>query len=67
MKKILAVLFMMLVSVSALACPYCQGAAKKPPYTLYIIGGFVLLTYVPFYLLFRSAKKYDPKNFVIND
>jgi hypothetical protein len=64
MNKFLTVLFL-LVPVSVWACPNCNtglGDANKPPYTLIILGIFVALTYVPFYLLFRAAKTYDPKN-----
>jgi hypothetical protein len=51
----------------ALACPACAGGnpgadGTKPPYTLIILGIFILLTYIPFYFLFRAAKKYDPQN-----
>jgi len=47
------------------ACPNCNTGvadANKPPYTIIILGLFIALTYVPFYILFRAAKKYDPKN-----
>ncbi len=66
-KKLVPVL-LMFVSFAAWACPGCDSAAAtkagQPPWTLYILGGFVLSTYIPFYILFRSAKKYDPKNLV---
>ena len=50
-----------------LACPACAGGnagadASKPPYTLIILSIFIVLTYIPFYFLFRAAKKYDPQN-----
>jgi len=54
----------MVWSTVVLACPNCHAAINdgKPPYTIIILGVFVLVTYIPFYLLFRAAKKYDPKN-----
>jgi hypothetical protein len=66
LKKIVPVLFLF-VTFAAWACPGCDSAAGKagqPPWTLYILGGFVLLIYIPFFILFRAAKKYDPKNLV---
>jgi hypothetical protein len=63
LKKTLPFL-LMFATVATWACPGCDsaaGAKDQPPYTLYILGGFILLTYIPFYILFRSAKKYDPK------
>lgn len=64
-KKVLP-LILMFVSVAAWACPGCDSAAStkagQPPWTLIILGAFIFLTYIPFYILFRSAKKYDPSN-----
>lgn len=51
--------------VAVLACPNCNTAlteGNRPPYTLIILGVFIALTYIPFYIIFRAAKKYDPKN-----
>jgi hypothetical protein len=64
MSKIFAFVFFLL-PVTVWACPNCHSAvsdANKPPYTIIILGIFICLTYVPFYILFRAAKKYDPKN-----
>lgn len=51
---------------SLLACPACAGgdvgSVSKTPYTVIILGCFIVLTYIPFYLLFRAAKKYAPEN-----
>jgi hypothetical protein len=54
----------MMLSTAVLACPNCHASINngKPPYTIIILGVFILVTYIPFYLLFRAAKKYDPKN-----
>ncbi|HXH29564.1 MAG TPA: hypothetical protein VNJ01_02015 [Bacteriovoracaceae bacterium] len=40
---------------------------KAPPYTFIILGTFILLAYIPFYILFRAAKKYDPEKLNGND
>lgn len=53
------------IPMTVLACPNCHTAvsdSNKPPYTLIILGIFIALTYIPFYILFRAAKAYDPKN-----
>ncbi len=57
------------VPTAVLACPNCHAVVGKgkPPYTIIILGIFVLLTYIPFYILFRAAKKYDPKNVAMNE
>ncbi len=67
-KTLFAGLFFLL-PVTVLACPNSHAALNnnKPPYTLIIVGVFVLVTYIPYYILFRATKKYDPKNYVLND
>lgn len=61
-------LFVLLtLPATVLACPACAGGnpgadVNKPPYTLIILSIFIILTYIPFYFLFRAAKKYDPHN-----
>jgi hypothetical protein len=64
MKKFALTLILMLISGVLWACPNCHPieSGNKPPYTLIILGVFILVTYIPFYLLFSAAKKYDPKN-----
>ncbi len=67
MIKFLLLVIISLFPMFALACPACAGGnpgadGTKPPYTLIILGIFILLTYIPFYFLFRAAKKYDPQN-----
>jgi len=57
--------FLFLVPMTVWACPNCHQSvsdSNKPPYTLIILGVFILLTYIPFYILFSAAKTYDPKN-----
>lgn len=65
MSKVLIAGFILLTSVAAWACPNCNdtvSSVPKPPYTLIILAIFILSTYVPFTILFRAAKKFDPKN-----
>ena len=67
MMKGLFVLLLILSPTLALACPACAGGAanakiNQTPYTVIILGCFILLTYIPFYFIFRAAKKFDPKN-----
>lgn len=65
MMKLTSLIMFVLVPAPLLACPACAGGspgeASKFPYTLVILSTFILLTYIPFYLLFRAAKKYEPK------
>ncbi len=55
------------IPAAVLACPYCNdsvsanGSVNSSSNMLLIIGIFVLLSYIPFYILFRAAKKYEPK------
>lgn len=58
MKKVLAYLFIF-SSPALWACPMCAGSASNPgdQYIVYILGGFVLLTYIPFFLLYRMVIK----------
>lgn len=67
MIKTLATLAIFLFPMTLLACPACAGgdAGQKAtgiPNTVIILGCFIVATYVPFYLLFRAAKKFEPKN-----
>lgn len=57
----------LLVSDFLLACPNCAGADNaKDKYTVFVLGIFILLIYIPFYILFRMASKMDPKNVLKN-
>lgn len=60
------ILLSLFMTSTVWACPNCHayGDANKPPYTIIILGIFILITYIPFYFLFSAAKKYDPKNSV---
>ncbi len=72
MKKLLLVLACFL-PLAVMACPGCNDdfntktGAKMPPYTFIILGIFILSTYIPFYILFRAAKKYEPQKFDGNE
>ena len=69
MIKTLLTMLLWGLSTAVMACPNCHAMVtkNKPPYTLFILGVFILLTYIPFYILFSAAKRYDPKNVAIND
>lgn len=58
MKKLLLVLSL-IYSQALMACPMCAGSATNPgdQYIVYILSGFVLLTYIPFFLLYRMVIK----------
>jgi hypothetical protein len=63
--KIIFYLLLALFSVAAWSCPNCHTAideGNRPPYTIIFLGLFICLTYIPFFILFRAAKKFDPKN-----
>ncbi len=64
----LAILVVMFFSWGAQACPNCHDVVatnsdpKGLPYTFIILSIFIALSYIPIFILFRAAKKYDPKN-----
>jgi hypothetical protein len=67
MMKFIVLTYLFLHPISLLACPACAAGdagskINQTPYTVIILGCFILLTYIPFYFLFRAAKKFDPKN-----
>jgi hypothetical protein len=62
MKKIFSLILFFSTAV-VWACPNCHTAvekANKPPYTLIILGIFILSIYIPMYILFNASRKYDP-------
>lgn len=70
--KLFLIVVPLLLPMVALACPGCydmvnSNNTKAPPYTFIILGTFILLAYIPFYILFRAAKKYDPEKLNGND
>lgn len=67
MNRILFALILLSFTAVAWACPGCAGSdmgKNKTPYTLIVLSTFILLTYIPFYMMFKAAKKFDPKNAV---
>lgn len=68
MKNYFLVLFIFIFSLTAWACPGCAGGINKggTQWTLIILGTFIVACYVPFYILFRAAKTYDPKNNLVD-
>ncbi len=66
MMKLLTSLCFLFASAAALACPYCAGSTgnEGDQYIVYVLGGFILLTYIPFYILFRLTKKKKINNVV---
>ena len=57
----LTILFVMILSSSALfACPMCGGAGEveKDQYTTFVLAGFILMTYIPYLVIFRLIKKF---------
>jgi uncharacterized membrane protein len=56
------IIFQILPAI-ALACPNCAGSSNaKDKYTVVILGIFILLTYIPFYILFNLTKRSKMKN-----
>ncbi len=65
MNRIVLAFVLLTLSFTAWACPGCAGSdmgKDKTPWTLIILSTFIVCTYVPFYMLYRATKKYDPKN-----
>lgn len=51
-------ILMFVVLPDAWACPNCAGSENSSDqYTVYILGVFVLLTYIPFYIFLRMARQ----------
>lgn len=58
MKKLIS-LFFYIAAEAAMACPSCVGSMDDPKSgnIVYILGGFILLTYIPFYLIYKTIIK----------
>lgn len=43
----------------ALACPMCAGSKNNPEdqYLVYILMGFIALTYIPFFIIYKTIIK----------
>ena len=49
-----------LVPSGVLACPMCAGSGQaKDEYTVPILIGFILLTYIPFGIILHLIRKYS--------
>ena len=47
------------MAVLSWACPMCAGAEQeKDLYTVPLLAGFILLTYIPYAVIFRLIRKY---------
>jgi len=48
------------------ACPGCAGSMENPndAYLVYILSGFIIFTYIPFYFIYRIIKKYKDAEIV---
>lgn len=68
MIKTLVTTLTVLASQLILACPNCAGSENaQDKYTVYILAAFIVLTYIPFYLLFKMASKNNPHKEISND
>lgn len=58
MKKFLVLLVLSSMQY-AYACPMCAGSDLNPgdKYLVYILGSFILLTYIPFFFLYKMVIK----------
>lgn len=60
--KQLIVIITIFIGKLLLACPNCAGSDNaKDKYTVYILAVFILLIYIPFYILFKMAHKMNPQ------
>ena len=59
LKLLLSTTFMLFLDI-VYACPGCAGSTdnKADNYTVYVLIGFILIIYVPFYFLFKTIFKY---------
>jgi len=68
MKALMATL-LLLFSSTLLACPGCAGSMDDPlaGNVVYVLGIFILLTYIPFYLIYRTIIKHRNANAIAED
>ncbi|EQC52667.1 hypothetical protein [Bacteriovorax sp. DB6_IX] len=57
--RVFIILIAILLVDYAFACPGCAGSMGNPKDTrlVYILAGFIVLTYIPFYILYRTIIK----------
>ena len=65
MRLIVALVFTLYCEL-IFACPTCIGSGNNPKASniVYILGGFIVLTYVPFYIIYSMIIKH--RNFNAN-
>lgn len=63
MNVFLSILFYIIPSLAA-ACVGCAGSMDNPRDLtyIYVLGGFILLIYIPFYIIYRTIKKNEGAN-----
>jgi hypothetical protein len=58
MNKFLAILFSSFIGPLVWACPMCAGSDtnESEKYIIYVLGAFIVLAYIPMYVMFRIIK-----------
>lgn len=58
--KFISLFIFFLFSNALYACPYCMSSSSNPKdlYVVYALGTFILLCYVPMYVLWKMVIKY---------
>lgn len=58
MKLIITILSILVFNI-AVACPGCAGSMNNPKdgTLVWILCGFIILTYIPFYIIYRTIIK----------
>ena len=65
MTKIIFFIFSYILAIGPLlACPGCAGSMDNPRDLtyIYVLGGFVALIYIPFFIIFRVINKNKDSN-----
>lgn len=59
MNKFLALIFSFFIWGQAFACPLCAGSktSEADQNLVYILMGFIALTYIPFFIIYRTIIK----------
>lgn len=60
MKKFFAIIlsFFYLLMQEAMACPGCTGTDPRDQVTIKVVGVFILLIYIPMFLLYKMIYKH---------
>ncbi len=61
--------FFLFANEFAQACPLCAGSSDNPRdgYIVYILMGFIALTYIPFYILYRTIIKNRNSELILDE